>query len=380
MSGNSISLFNGASSSAMDEAVLSVMRSGQIASGPCVAALELQLERILHREHVACTSDMTSALSLALRLANVGPGDEVLTLAYSCMSSNSPIALVGAKAVWVDIDPATASMSPEDLLRAITPRAKAVMLYHVAGYPGSVDEITKICQEHNLVLIEDCNNALGASIDGSPVGTRGRFAVHSFYPNRQINALEGGSLTCPDEQVLGEVRRLRRFGIDTTTFRDSRGEINELSDIPDIGPSAALSQLHAAVGLAHLEGLEARLSATRANAHYLARELFNVPGVTIVQPLAGAQPVYWGFLVLLEARDQVLAKLKQRGIQASILHSRNDRYTGFDSTIRELPGTDEVMARIVALPCGWWLGESEMQSVVTAVREECASFRTRQSV
>ncbi len=360
----------------MDEAALSVMRSGMIASGPKVAAFESQLGRVLKREHVACTSDMTSALSLALRLAGVGVGDEVATLAYSCMSSNSPIALAGAKAVWVDIDPATASMSPEDLRRAITPRTKAVMLYHVAGYPGPADEIADICRDKGIVLIEDCNNALGASMSGTPVGTRGRFAVHSFYPNRQVSALEGGSLSCPDAQVLAEVRRLRRFGIDTVTFRDGRGEINALSDIPDIGPSAALSQLHAAVGIAHLEGLDGRLAATRANAEYLARKFSDVPGIEVVRPNAGAQPVYWGFLVLLDGRDNVLAGLKKRGIQASILHHRNDEYSGFESTARKLPGTDDVMARIAALPCGWWLHESEMQSVVTAVREECASIRT----
>jgi perosamine synthetase len=377
MTVKSISLFHGASTPAMDQAALSVMRSGMIASGPRVVEFESALAQMMQRQHVACMSDMTNALSLALRLAGIGPGDEVATLAYSCMSSNSPIALAGARAVWIDIDPGTASMSPQDLLRAITPRTRAVMLYHVAGYPGSVDEIASICRSHGLVLIEDCNNALGATVGGKPLGLHGAFSVHSFYPNRQVNALEGGCLGCPDEQVLAEARRLRRFGIDTATFRDRRGEINPLSDIPAIGPSSGLSQLHAAVGLAHLEGLETRLAATRANAHYLLRELTEVPGLEMVRATAGAQPVYWGLLALVEARDQVLAGLKRRGIQASILHHRNDQYTGFDSTPRQLPGTDDVMARIIALPCGWWLQESELQSIAAAVREECASHRTR---
>lgn len=380
VTGSSIPLFHGASSAAMDEAALRVMRSGQIASGPSVAAFEEAIGHVIGRAHVASTSDMTSALSLALRLAGVGRGDGVLTLAYSCMSSNSPIALAGAEPIWVDIDPATASMSVADLRRAITPRAKAVMLYHVAGYPGPAREIAQVCREHGLVLIEDCNNALGARIDGAPVGTQGRFAVHSYYPNRQVSALEGGSLACPDAQALAEARRLRRFGIDTTTFRDGRGEINPASDIPDIGPSAALSQLHAAVGLASLEGLADRLAATRANARFLADALAGATGVEVVRTHAGADPAYWGFLVLLDARDAVLAALKRRGIHASILHHRNDQYTGFVPAARALPGTDDVMARIVALPCGWWLGESDMQRIATAVREECASIGTRKSV
>ena len=368
---SSIALFNAAATPAMEQAARQILGTGQIASGPLVERFQERIAQRIGRPHVVSTDTMTSALSLALKLAGVKSGDDVLTLAFSCMSSNAPIALAGARAVWIDIDPQTASACMDDLRRAITPRTRALTLYHMAGYPGPADVIADFCHEHGIVFIEDCNNALGATLHGTDVGRHGDYAVHSFYPNRQVNALDGGSLACPTSEAAQRASRLRRFGIDSRTFRDSRGEINPGSDIPEISGSSALSQLHAAAGLAHLDDLDARLAKIRANARILDRELAGIPGLTVVAPLKGASPVYWGFLVLLEKRDRVLSGLKARGIQASTLHQRNDTYTGFRSMTRPLPGTDDAMRRLLALPCGWWLDGDDMIAVAAAVREEC---------
>src|SRR6218665_2218330 len=252
MADNPIRLFHAAHSADLEKVAIDVLCSGQIASGPKVQAFELALEAVVGRRHLVTTNDMTSAVVLALHLAGAGPGDEVLTLAFSCMSSNSPIVRVGARAVWVDIDPMSASMSVDDVRRAISPRTKALLLYHVAGYPGPAAEIAALCRERGITVIEDCNNALGALQDGKPVGSVGDYTVYSFYPNRQINAIEGGALVCPDQATAERAIRLRRFGIDAKSFRDQLGEIDARSDIPEVGWSAALNQLNAAIGLAQL--------------------------------------------------------------------------------------------------------------------------------
>ncbi len=373
MAGASISLFDGALSPAAEQAALAVLRSGQIASGPKVAEFELALSGHLGRPHVVTTSDMSSALVLALHLAGVGPGDEVLTQAYSCLSSNSPIARVGARAIWVDMNPETASMSVEDLRQAITPRSRALMLYHVAGYPGPVREVLAICREHGIVVIEDCNNAMGALSRGQPVGKLGDFAVHSFYPNRQINAIEGGALTCPDEDSANRARRLRRFGIDALTFRDTLGEINAASDVPELGWSAALNQLNAAIGLAQLRDLADKRRRTHANAALLRSAIQGLKGIKIVEPLPDADPVYWAFLVLAGKRDSLLATLKAQGVHASRLHHRNDSYSGFTSPNRPLLGTAALQAQILALPCGWWLDEADMRRLAALIQQACVA-------
>lgn len=364
----SIPLFHGRATPEMERAATEVLRSGQIASGPKVDEFQRRLSGLVAGRPMICTNDMTSALALALRLAGVQTGDEVPTLAYSCMSSNSPIAMVSAKAVWVDIEPSTASMSVADLERVLSPRTKAVMLYHVAGYPGPATEIRALCQARGITLVEDCNNALGASRHGVPVGAVADYAVWSFYPNRQINALEGGALACPDTTVASRALRLRRFGIDSTTFRNAIGEINPGSDIPEIGMSAGFSQLNAAVGLTQFDGLAIRLEKTRRNAAQLRAELTGIDGIEPVQALDGALPVHWGFLALADRRNELLAHLTRAGIGASKLHQRNDSYTGFHAIQRALPGTDELMRRVIALPCGWWLEPDDISYVATAVR------------
>lgn len=365
-----IRLFHPASSEATEQAALAILRSGQIASGPQIDEFQARLGELVGRPHVVCTSDMTHALILAMQVAGVRPGDEVLTLAYSCMSSNSAIKLVGAKPVWVDIDPTTASMSVGDLQRAITPRCKAVTMYHVAGYPGPAAEIAAVCHERGLAFIEDCNNALGATLAGAPVGQSGDFAVYSFYPNRQINAIEGGALVCPDADAAARATRLRRFGIDSRTFRDSLGEINAASDIPEVGWSAPFNHLNAAIGLSQLPALPRQLARTREVAGRLQRQMNGIPGVQSVAPIEGGNPAYWVLLLLAQQRDHLLAGLKRRGIDCSKLHLRNDRYSGFGANPRPLPGTDRFMEQVLGIPCGWWLSDEQVAAIGVAIRDE----------
>lgn len=365
-----VPLFHAAHSAEMESAALDVLRSGQIASGPKVAEFEERFGEVIGRGHVVCTNDMTSALMLALHLAGVGHGDEVLTLAYSCMSSNASIALLGAKAVWVDIDPESASMSVEDFERALSPRTKAALLYHVAGYPGPAAQIAKICKGRGIVLIEDCNNALGATQSGASVGQVGDYAVFSFYPNRQINAIDGGALACPDDATAQRAKRLRRFGINAQTFRDRLGEIDPASDITEVGWSASFNHFGAALGLTQLPLLRDHLTRTRRNARRLRDQLRGLERVRPIAPRAGDGPAYWGFLVLVDGRDRLLDALKCRGIQSSRLHHRNDDYSGFAAKRRSLPGTDSFMNQVLALPCGWWLNDGQIDDLARAVRDE----------
>lgn len=364
MSAPSIDLFHPVRLPEMEAAALDVLRSGMIASGPKVAGFEQAFAAIGGRPHIVSTSDMTSAVMLSLHLAGVRAGDEVATLAFSCLSSNSPIARLGARPVWVDIDPATMTLSVPDLVQKLRPSVKAVMVYHVAGYPADVASLAALCRDRGIALIEDCNNAVGATLDGKPIGTQGDYAVYSLYPNRQINGIEGGLLATPDAGTAARAARLRRFGIDAPSFRDARGEINPASDVGEIGWSAALGHLNAAVALAQLDTLASRTARTQDAATRLARGLNGARGLRVVAPVAGAVPAYWGLLVLSDRRDALLAHLKAQGIKASVLHQRNDWYSGFGVPRAELPGTAQVMDSLLALPCGWWLSDAQLDEVV----------------
>jgi dTDP-4-amino-4,6-dideoxygalactose transaminase len=359
-------LFHAYGDAATEAAALAVLRSGQIASGPKVAEFQQALQPWLGLPHAVTTSDMSSAMLLALHLCGVGAGDEVLSPAYTCMSSTAPIANLGARPRWVDVDANTGLLDPASLTARISPRTKACIVYHAAGYPADMPRIAALCREHGIALIEDCNTALGARLHDQPVGAWGDAAVYSFYPNRQVNGIEGGAVAWRDPARAEAAQRLRRFGIALSGFRDAIGEINPASDIPTVGWSAAMSQLNSAVALAQLPGLAARLQATQAHAHTLAHRLAGVAGLTVVTPGNGAEPAYWGLLVLAERRDAVLAELKRQGVMASKLHHRIDTYSGFAAEAVELPGTAAFMDRVMALPCGHWLGEAELDRVAMA--------------
>lgn len=352
------------------ELVRSVFESGSLAAGAYVTAVENKCADMFSGRPVVACSDMTHALTLALQLAGVGPGDEVLTLSYNCLSSNSAIAAIGAKPVWVDIDPERASMSIDSAEAGITPKTKALVVYHVAGYPADLESLAALCQRKGLVLIEDANNAIGASINGKTLGTVGDFAVFSFYANRQVNGIEGAVLVCRDVQSAQAARRLRRFGIDAPIFRDASGEIDPAADIATIGMSAALTNVNAALALQGLEQLGDKLERTRQNAAFLRDSLHGVRGLRPVCVPATANPAYWVWLTRCDDRDRVLVNLKKLGIQCSKLHQPNHSYSGFDAKTRPLPGTARFMEEVLALPCGWWLDEQDLRFVVDAIRNQ----------
>ena len=352
----------------MDAVALEVMRSGQIASGSYVKQFEEGFGRLVNQANVVTVNDMSSAIQIALRLIGVGPGDEVLASPYACMSTNAPMAISGATPVWVDIDPQTGTMDPEALERSITSRSKAVILYHLAGYPADIRRIVSICQARGIKLIEDCDNALLATVDGKQVGNFGDFAIYSFYPNRQINATEGGALCCRLATDAERAIRLRRYGIDLTRFRDKDGEIDPRCDIPEIGWAATLNNLCSAIGYVQLNGIAERIAKTRSVASRLVHALSHVDGVELVPSLPSAVPAYWAFLVKVSNRDVVLKELKRRGVHASKLHQRTDIYSGFVNVQSYLPNVSQFLDRILGLPCGWWMNDDDITYVATTLK------------
>jgi dTDP-4-amino-4,6-dideoxygalactose transaminase len=364
---SAIALFNAYADAATEAAALAVLRSGQIASGPKVAEFQAAIQPWLGLPHGVTTSDMSSAMLLALHGCGVGRGDEVLSPAFTCMSSAAPIANLGAKPRWVDIDPSTGLLDPAALRGRITSRTKVCVVYHAAGYPAAMPEIATICREHGIALIEDCNTALGARLHTQAVGAWGDAAVYSFYPNRQVNGIEGGAVAWRAPEKAASAQRLRRFGIALSGFRDALGEINPGSDIAEVGWSAAMNQLNSAVALAQLPSLNERLRATRINAERLTERLAGLAGLAVVAPSAGAEPAHWALLVLADRRDTVLASLKGQGVMASKLHHRIDHYTGFAADPVDLPGTAAFLDRVIALPCGHWLDAAGLDRVATAM-------------
>ena len=360
----------------MEAIAIDVLRSGRIASGEYVNRFEAGISQIVGQPDVVSTLDMTSAIFLALHLAGVKDGDEVLTTAFACLSTNAAIAQCGAIPVWVDVTPQTVEIDVSDLVSKLTDRTRAVILYHVAGYPGPAQEIATICHQRGIALIEDCDNALFAYRDGMHVGSHGDFAVYSFYPNRQINATEGGALVCKSPDMAARARKLRRFGIDAATFRNAVGEVNPASDIPEVGWAFTMNNLCAALAWAQLPTAASRVNKARGNVERLSKTINDLAGIRLVSVPFNAQPAYWVILLWVNNRDAVLRVMKDQGVHVSSVHHRNDIYSGFKSKhSTNLPNTTYIQDHILAIPCGWWLSETDLNTIADALRKASSTVR-----
>ncbi|QYF91978.1 DegT/DnrJ/EryC1/StrS family aminotransferase [Massilia sp. PAMC28688] len=359
-----IALYKVFNDGACEAAALSVLRSGQVASGPAVEQFRQGVGRMLGNERVVTTDNMSSAMTLALRLAGVGEGDEVLCSPFACMATNSPIAHAGARPVWVDIDPRSAVPMIDSALAAITPRSKAIIIYHFAGFPAWNEPLVQACRKRGIAVIEDCDNALGATVDGRPAGSLGDYAVLSFSPIRQLSCIEGGALVCRTEDDFQRALRLKRFGYHPVMFRDASGEINEAEDVAEIGWSAGLNNLCSAIGAAQLPTYAQRLAQARRHVAMLREALAGLAGIEPMHAQPGCEPAPWVLPLLAQRRDALLAWLKSNGIAASKMHYRNDRYSGFSAASRDLPGVSAFSARMLGIPCGWWLDPQQLQFII----------------
>lgn len=365
----SVQLFDARVSEDGQAAASRVLASGQIAHGDHVDLLEQAITTLLPGYHGVSFMNMTVALETALRLSGVERGDEILTLAFNCLSSNVAIHNVGARPVWIDIDPNSGAMDVDDARAQINSRTKAIIVYHLAGYCSDSAALRALCDEYGLILIEDSNAAFGAILPHNiPNGGVGDFSVFSFYANRQINGAEGAILMCREPTSAKRAKRLRRFGIDQSSFRDRRGEIDGSSDIEEIGIAGSLNNLNAAIALASLESFASRMRVVQKNAQQLLQGVAPMTDIRAVKPLVGSTPAFWVFMILAEQQEAVLDRLQSRGIGRTKLHQSNQIYSGFDAKCRELPGTQRLSASMVGLPVGWWIGKKQICQILDALQ------------
>jgi perosamine synthetase len=371
-----IKLFNVVKTEEIETSVLSVLRSGQLSSGEIVSQFERCFSRFNASDNVVACSDMTSALELIFKIAGIGLGDEVIATPFACLSTNSAIVTSGASAVWVDNGKNSLFMDFEDIERKITEKTKALVLYHIAGYICNVEKIAMLCDQKGILLIEDCNNALGASYKNKKVGNFGDYSIFSFYPNRFLHCIEGAMIVCKEVKNANLARKLRRFGIDYESFRDSDGEINKFSDVSIICNSKVLSNLNAAVGIAQFSQLENKLTIVKSNLGKLKFEFEQLSGIEVLTSDNDANGVPWVMFLLVEQRDMLLRHLKEHGIEVSKVHCRNDYYSGFGDCNRvTLSNLDSIEKRLIGIPCGWWISESELAYMVKTIKSWIYSWR-----
>jgi perosamine synthetase len=347
-----------------------VLASGRLACGPQVAAFENELANWLGVPHCVALNDASGALTMALYLAGVRPGDEVISSPLACAASLMPIANLFATPVWCDINPATGMPGVDDIARCITPRTKAILLYHWSGNVADVQAIKNLAQTHGIQLIEDATEALGASLQQQRLGAVADFTVYSFYATKPLNTGgEGAALVVRDAAATSTAIQLRRFGIDYPQLRLGNGDLNPHFDIPLAGFNLAMNEIAATIGRRALPHMNRLIARHQANGQFYDEALQSIDGIEILAQTPGSLSAYWTYSLVARERDRLLHRLLDHGIAAQRLHVRNDGYRCFPTHQQALPGVAELDAHNLSIPCGWWVTDTDRERIVACLRQ-----------
>jgi len=354
-----------------EDAVLEVLRSGQLSLGPRLEEFERRFATWLGARHACAVSSGTTGLHLALRAAGVGPGDEVVTSPFSFVASANAIVYCGATPVFADIEARTLNLDPEAAGEARTERTSAVLPVHIFGYPADLPAF-----EHwGLPVVEDACEALGARhADGPRVGARGNPAVFGFYANKQLTTGEGGMITLGSED--GKER------IDSERNQGRAPDLGWL-DHDRLGFNYRLSDIACALGIAQLARLDEMLAARARVAGWYRELLGDVEGLELPCEDAGGDERGWFvFVVQLPHgvdRDAAILALRERGVQSKpylpAIHLMSYYRETFGHRDGAFPVCEDVAARSIALPFFPALTESEAEEVSSALREVVQQVR-----
>jgi perosamine synthetase len=348
--------------------VTDVLRSRWIGQGPLVDEFEKALERRLKLANAVAVNAASSALRIALSIAGVKPGDEVIATPMTCTLTNHPILEQFAVPVFADIQYETGNIDPSDIEPRITSRTRAILCTHWGGAPSDLEEINEIGRRHELPVIEDASEAIGATYRGQPVGNISRFTAFSFQAIQILTTGEGGLLTTTSPEDAERARVQRWYGIDRKGRKANTIGYYDF-DIAGMGFGYHLTNIAAAIGLGNLEHLNEALERRRKIAASYREELSDTPGVVLLKSPEDRQPSNHWVTVHVERRDDFCRKLRERGIETSIVHARNDLYTAFGGRREDLPNLDRFDRTYIALPCHLSIDEEDVAYLTETIRE-----------
>lgn len=356
------------------EAVLEVLRTPRLSLGPKLLEFEQRMADYVGCKYGVAVNSGTSALHLVVRALGLGEGDEVITTPFSFVASVNCILMERAQPVFVDIDPLSLNLNVELIEAALTPRTRAILAVDVFGHPANWNRLREIADRHNLLLIEDSCEALGARYqrqDGTwaQAGCLGDAGSFAFYPNKQITTGEGGMIVTDREDIARLCRSMRNQGRE-----EGAGWLQHTR----LGFNYRLSEINCALGLAQMERLEEILAARRQVATWYEEALTDLSVMQTPREEPGAEISWFVYVIRLapgytrQDRDAVLADLRRQGIECSDyftpIHLQPYMREKFGYAEGDFPVTESVAARTLALPFYNRLTQEEIGLVVEALR------------
>ena len=356
----------------VSNAVLEVLRSGRYIGGPAVKDFEEQFADYHGvNECVVCNSG-TDALYLALRALDIGPGDEVITTSFSFFATTEVINAVGATPVFVDIDATTFNLDITQISAAVTPKTKAIIPVHLFGLPVDMTALIEIAQSHNLVVIEDCAQAIGASWVNQKVGSIGHIGCFSFYPTKNLGGCgDGGAITTNNREIAAKLRMFREHGSKVRYIHE------------EIGINSRLDAIQAVILQIKLRYLDTWNQQRQAIANYYYQHLSQIPGIIPPQELLAGVAVWNQYTIRVSSedrngatakyRDWVREQLQEQGVSTMLyypvpLHLQPVyKYLGYQPG--QLPVSEQACHQVISLPMFPELSQQQQEKVIYALKD-----------
>jgi dTDP-4-amino-4,6-dideoxygalactose transaminase len=365
-------------------AVLEVLESGWLTTGPRVKQFESQFAKYVGAKHAIAVNSCTAALHVALAALNIGEGDEVIIPTMTFAASGEVVLYLKGKPVLVDCLPGSHHMDPEKIEQAITSRTKAILPVHYAGFPCDMDAIQKIARNHDLKIVEDAAHSLPASYKNKMIGTISDVTCFSFYATKTMTTGEGGMITTDNAQLADHMRILSLHGISRDAWKRYTAQGTWRYQILEAGYKYNLTDLQAAIGCAQLEKCDSMRDARARVAHEYTRQI--APLEAFETPRYTEESLHAWHLYVLRVkpnvlsigRDQVMEELKSRGIGCSVhfiplhLHPLYQNVLGYRDG--QFPNAEDQFEHSISLPIYPDLTAGEIARVVAALQDISAKF------
>ncbi|WKV13137.1 DegT/DnrJ/EryC1/StrS family aminotransferase [Marivirga harenae] len=340
-----------------------VLYSGYIAQGEVVDKFENTFQKLFQVNNCLSVNSGTSALHIALILAGVQPGDEVISTSITAEPTNVAIKQAGAKIIYADIDLKTGNIDPVSVEMLITHRTRAIMVVDYAGVPVNIPEFLKIEKQYNIPIIQDSAHALGAKYKGENLGNHFRYTCFSFQAIKHMTTIDGGMLVIKDDESYEKAKLIRWFGLDKKKDRMS-------NNITLQGYKYHMNNVNAQIGMVQLQFIEDILKKYIDNGIQYDAQIINGPKVEKLQYYVDTKPSYWLYTLKVKDRDNLISVLKENGVFASPLHKRNDLHTFLKSQSNtDLTNTNIFSNEMLHIPCGWWVTAQERSLIISIIND-----------
>jgi perosamine synthetase len=347
-----------------------VIRSGWIGLGPETEKLERNIEKFIGKEHIVSTNSATAALHLALIIAGVTEGDEVISPALTFVSTNHVILYQKATPVFCDVDPVTLCADPKDIAKKITKKTKAIMVVHYGGHAVDMDPIMKLAKEKGLVVIEDAAHAFGGFYKNKPLGTIGDIGCYSFHAIKGVAMGDGGAVFTKKKRDAERLKKLRWMGISKDTWkRTDKSAYSWYYDVEEVGYKYHPNDLVSSIGNEQLKKYPKALKRKRQIYEFYTAGLANIPWLEIPLEQPYTVSALHNYCVKTKHRDAFHDYLADKGIATTMHYIPNNHYKMYKSFKADIPVTEKVWKQILLLPFHPELTDKDIAYIVETIKK-----------